>query len=162
MNRQHTRIDLVREILDRELKSIPDEEIKRCAYVHLYGVGQAAAFISMKRGYDRVFAELAETAGMLHDYAKFIENEEEKHAEKSAVYAEQILKKIPEYSRQDIAYVCNAIHNHSKKDEEGNTLDEILKDADEMQHYFRNPTEETYFEKDRTQRLLIELGIKIN
>ena len=81
MDRQYTRIDSVREILDRELKSIPDEEIKRCAYVHLYGVGQAAAFIAMKRGYGRTYAELAETAGMLHDYAKYIDNEEENHAE---------------------------------------------------------------------------------
>ena len=31
MDRQYTRIDSVREILDRDLKSIPDEEIKRCA-----------------------------------------------------------------------------------------------------------------------------------
>lgn len=70
MERQYTRIDAVRNVLDRDLKAIRDEEVKRCAYVHLYGVGQAAAFISMKRGYNRVTAELAEVAGMLHDYSK--------------------------------------------------------------------------------------------
>ena len=81
MERQYTRIDLVRKVLDDDLKQIKDEEIKRCAYVHLYGVGQAAAFLSMKRGYDRNTAELAEVAGMLHDYAKYVYDEEENHAE---------------------------------------------------------------------------------
>ena len=161
MDRQYTRIDFVREILDMDLKAITDEEIKRCAYVHLYGVGQAAAFIAMKRGYDRKTAELAETAGMLHDYAKYIDNEEENHAEKSAIYAREILKKVPEYSEKEVTCVCEAIFNHSRKNEKGNPFDEILKDADEMQHYFRNPVEEYYFQKERTQSLLIELGIKV-
>ena len=57
MERKYTRIDSVRQILDNDLKAIQDEEIKRCAYVHLYGVGQAAAFIAMKRGYSRKCAE---------------------------------------------------------------------------------------------------------
>lgn len=161
MDRQYTRIDSVREILDRDLKSIPDEEIKRCAYVHLYGVGQAAAFIAMKRGYGRTYAELAETAGMFHDYAKYIENEEENHAEKSAVYAREILKRIPAYSEEEITCICDAIDHHSRKKETGSPFDEILKDADEMQHFFRNPVEEYYFQKDRTQNLLAELGIKV-
>ena len=40
-------------------------------------------------------------------------------------------------------------------------LDEILKDADEMQHYFRNPMEDYFFQKDRVQKLLGELGIEV-
>ena len=48
MERQYTRIDFVRKLLDDNIKLIKDEEIKRCAYVHLYGVGQAAAFLAMK------------------------------------------------------------------------------------------------------------------
>lgn len=161
MNRQYTRIDSVREILDKALKAIPDEETKRCAYVHLYGVGQAAALISMKRGYDRKTAELAETAGMLHDYAKYVDGIEENHAEKSAVCAKEILKTIPEFSEKDITCVCGAIYSHSRKAEKGTPFDEILKDADEMQHYFRNPAEDYFFQKERTQNLLHELGIKI-
>lgn len=160
MERQYTRIDSVRGILDADLKAILDEEVKRCAYVHLYGVGQAAAFIAMKRGFDRQCAELAETAGMLHDYAKYVHNEEENHAEKSAICARDILKKIPEYTEEDINFVYEAIYNHSNKKEIGNPFDEILKDADEMQHYFRNPMEDYWFEKDRIQKLFQEFGIK--
>ena len=159
MERQFTRIDLVRRILDENLKAIPDEEIKRCAYVHLYGVGQAAAFIALKRGFDRQQAELAETAGMLHDYTKYIYNEDENHAEKSAICAREILKKIPVFSAEDITLVYEAIYNHSNKKEMGTPFDEILKDADEMQHYFRNPMEDYWYQKDRTQKLFIELGL---
>ena len=159
MDRQYTRIDFVRKILDDELKLIGDEEIKRCAYVHLYGVGQAAAFLSMKRGYDRNMAEVAEVAGMLHDCAKYIYDEEENHAEKSAICAKKILSKIPEFSSEEIYQVYNAIFSHSNKEETGNFFDEILKDADEMQHFFRNPMEDFYFQKERTQRLLRELCV---
>lgn len=161
MDRQYTRIDSVRKILDNNLKAIHDEELKRCAYVHLYGVGQAAAFISMLRGYNRTEAELAETAGMLHDYAKYIENDDENHAEKSANCAMIILNEIPEFSDNDIVCICESIRNHSRKKEKDNPFDEIIKDADEMQHYFRNPMEECYLQRERTQRLLIELGINV-
>ena len=105
MERKYTRIDSVRQILDNDLKAIQDEEIKRCAYVHLYGVGQAAAFLAMKRGYSRKCAELAETAGMLHDYTKYVFDEEENHAKKSAFYAKQILKRIPEYTEEEIELI---------------------------------------------------------
>ncbi|MBR2401661.1 MAG: HD domain-containing protein [Lachnospiraceae bacterium] len=160
MNRQYTRIDSVRELLDSDLKKIPDEEVKRCAYVHLYGVGQAAALLAMKRGFDRKTAELAETAGMLHDYAKYINNQEDNHAKKSAKCAQELLKKIPNYSKEEIDSICQAICNHSKKQEIGSAFDEILKDADEIQHYFRNPVEDYFFKKERIQKLLVEFGIE--
>lgn len=161
MERKYTRIDSVRQILDNDLKAIQDEEIKRCAYVHLYGVGQAAAFIAMKRGYSRKCAELAETTGMLHDYTKYVLDEEENHAKKSAFYAKQILEKIPEYTEEEIELIYNAIYNHSNKSEKDTSFDEILKDADEMQHYFRNPMEDYCLEKERVQNLLGELGIEM-
>lgn len=161
MERQYTRIDLVRQILDKYLKEINDEEVKRCAYVHLYGVGQAAAFIAMRRGYSRMYAELAETAGMLHDYTKYVYNEEENHAENSALCARKIMENIPQFSEEEIEMVYKAIYNHSNKKEKDDPFDEILKDADEMQHYFRNPMEDYWLQKDRIQKLINELGIEI-
>ena len=157
MERQFTRIDLVRKALDDDLKQIKDEEIKRCAYVHLYGVGQAAAFLSLKRGYDRNTAELAEVAGMLHDYAKYVYDEEENHAEKSSECVREILSKISEFSDEEVNLICKAIFLHSNKKEIDDAFDEILKDADEMQHYFRNPMEDYFYQKERTQKLFKEL-----
>lgn len=161
MERQYTRIDFVRQALDKDLKEITNEEIKRCAYVHLYGVGQAAALIAMKRGFSRMHAELAEIAGMLHDYTKYVYNEEENHAEKSALCARKILDNIPQFSAEEIDLIYNAIINHSNKKEKDTPFDEILKDADEMQHYFRNPMEDYFLQKDRTQKLMKELEIEL-
>jgi len=115
----------------------------------------------MKRGYGRVTAELAEVAGMLHDYTKYIYERDENHAEESAICAKKILIDTGAFSRDEIELICKAIHCHGYKKEEDDFLDEILKDADELQHYFRNPTEEYFFQKERTQRLMGELGINI-
>ena len=160
MERQYTRIDSVRAVLDAAIKNIPDEEKKRCAYIHLYGTGQAAAFLTMKRGGDRQTAELAEIAGMLHDYAKYTEGSKVEHAERSARSAETLLRELGEFSDAEIRMICNAIAAHSDKDVTGSPFDEVLKDADEMQHYFRNPVEEHYFRKERVQRLLEEFHIR--
>ena len=102
MDRQYTKVDIVRSILDDDIKKIKDEEQKRCAYVHLYGVGQAAAFLAMKRGFGREFAELAEIAGMLHDYSKYVLNEDAYHAEKSSQYAREIMEKGKVFDVEEI------------------------------------------------------------
>ena len=57
MERQYTRIDQVRALIDPIIKAIEDEETKRCAYVHLYGVGLMAAMLALKRGHSRRTAE---------------------------------------------------------------------------------------------------------
>lgn len=160
MERQYTRIDQVRSLLDDALKAIPDEEIKRCAYVHLYGVGLVAALLAMKRGFDRAVAELAEIAGMLHDYTKYVYNEDEDHAHRSAQCSKELLAKTETFSEEDIDLIYQAIYYHSDKKEVHTPFDEILKDADELQHAFRNPTEDYFFQKPRAQQLLKELGIR--
>lgn len=159
MERQYTRIDLVRNILDDKLKKIPNEEIKRCAYVHLYGVGQAAAFLSIKRGLGRKTAELAEIAGMLHDITKYLEDEERDHAHTSAEYSRDILRGISQITEDEAELIYRAIYSHSDKHVEGAIFEEVLKDADELQHYFRNPMEDYWLSKERVRRLLDEFGV---
>jgi len=158
MERQYTRIDRVRNLLDDALKTIPDEEVKRCAYVHLYGVGLSAALLSMKRGFGRTVAELAEIAGMLHDYTKYVCNEDENHAHRSAQYAKELLAKTETFSEEDIDLIYRAIYYHSDKKEVHTPFDEILKDADAFQHALRNPTEDYFFQKSRFQAVRKELG----
>ncbi len=157
--RQYTRIDTVRNYLDNMLKECPDKEVARNGYVHLYGVGQACALISLKRGHDRKFAELAEVAGMLHDFSKYKDNVNEEHAQKSSVEAKEILKDSGVFTLEEIEMICHAIYHHSEKGMKGTELDEILKDADEMQHWLRNPTEEYWLNKERTQMLIQEFGL---
>ncbi|MBP3611064.1 MAG: HD domain-containing protein [Lachnospiraceae bacterium] len=157
--RQLTRIDSVRKQLDEMLKQCEDKETSRNGYVHLYGVGQACALIALHRGHDRKYAELAEIAGMLHDYSTYKDGTRENHAEKSSIEAERILRSIPQFTPEEISIVCQAISKHSDKEQVHTEFDEILKDADDMQHWLRNPVEEYFFQKERAQKVAREFGL---
>lgn len=157
--RQYTRIDYVRNLLDEMLKNCEDKETARNGFVHLYGVGQACAMIALHRGHDRKYAELAEVAGMLHDYSTYKEGVRDNHAEKSSVEAEQLLLKTEQFTAEEIAMICQAIHRHSDKKQVHTEFDEILKDADDMQHWLRNPVEEYFFAKERAQKVAKEFGL---
>ncbi len=84
--RQLTKVDAVRNILDLMIMSIEDPLTQRDAYVHLYGTGQACAMIALKRGHDGKYAELACIAGMLHDFSKYEKNDlSDDHGKHSAI-----------------------------------------------------------------------------
>lgn len=160
--REYTRVDFIRNIVDPLIKNIEDEEIKRCAYVHLYGTGLAAGMLSLKRGLSRKEAELMEIAGILHDLDKFINDYEEDHAHKGSILAESLLIKADCFTEDEIKIIKQACFNHSDKEKIDNIYDEIIKDADDFQHFFRNPVENYWCSKDRVSKLCNELGIKIN
>ena len=84
MERQYTRVDTVRQYVDGMLNNLTDPDERRAGYVHLYGVGQAGALIALRRGHDRECAELAQIAGMLHDFAAYRDGIRENHAESSS------------------------------------------------------------------------------
>lgn len=157
--RQYTRIDTVRQILDAKLNAMEDAENRRCAYVHLYGVGQAAALLALKRGMGRKLAELAEIAGMLHDYTSYLVEESEDHAHKSAPYAKALLEQTGDFTEEEIEMVTNAVYNHSDKGRVNTPFDEVLKDADALQHCLRNPMEDFWYERGRVPAILKELGV---
>lgn len=160
-DRQFTRVDKVKDILDARLYSLQDECKKRNAYVHLYGVGQAASLLALKRNMGRETAELAQIAGMLHDYTKYLEEDTDDHAERSAPYAEAVLQETKAFTSEEIAVVCQGIARHSNKADIDTPFDEVIKDADALQHYLRNPMEDFWLKNDRIQALLRELGMEL-
>ncbi len=160
MERQYTKLDEARNIIDPLIKEIRDEESKRGAYVHLYGVGLLASLIALKRGYTREIAELAEIAGMLHDLLTYIDRAEDTddHAHKCADHArEHVLKKLKGFTDEELDMIYNGIYNHSDKGVKGFWFDEIIKDADAAQHALRNPAEDHFYLKPRVQQVLNEL-----
>lgn len=159
VERQYTRIDSVRRYLDDMLKQCEDKEVSRNGYVHLYGVGQMCALLALYRGFDRAYAELAEIAGMLHDYSKYKDNIGKEHGEKSSQEARKILLAIDAFSEKEIEMICQAISRHSDKGQIDTPFDEILKDADALQHWLRNPVEEYFYRKERTQKVAEEIGL---
>ena len=160
MERQYTRLDEARNIIDPIIKAIEDEESKRGAYVHLYGTGVLASLLAFKRGYSREVAELAEITGMLHDLLTYVDPTEDTddHAHKCADYAkEHVLSHLKSFSDEELKMMYSGIYNHSDKKIEGHWFDEIIKDADALHHTLRNPMEDFFYEKARIRQVLDEL-----
>jgi hypothetical protein len=99
--------------------------------------------------------------GMLHDLHSFKAMNTENHAAHGAVLARQILEELSLTTENEIDLICSAIRNHSSKATTHSPFDEILKDADVLQHYLYNPLFPVMeHEKCRLQNLLAEFGIK--
>lgn len=152
------RIETVRQTVDKILLSITDHEERRCAYLHLYGVSQSCALLAIKRK-DNV--ELAVIAGMLHDIYSYATMDSQDHAHKGTIMARDILDSLGLFDEEEKSLICSAIYNHSDKSNVHGSLDEILKDADVMQHVLYNPLFEIKSsEQKRYSSLKIELGLE--
>jgi len=152
------RIELLRQHIDETLLSMADTFKRRCAYVHLYGVAQACAIIALKRGEN---VELATMAGMLHDYYTYKFMDSQNHAEKGAVLAKKVLDDLQLTTPEETAMICLAIHNHSAKGCKHCAFDEILIDADVMQHWLYNATVPAMpHETERVHSLIEEFELK--
>ena len=151
------RIEALRQYIDNILLNMSDLEERRCAYVHLYGVAQSCALIALRRGKN---VELATMAGMLHDIYSYVKMDTKGHAHKGAVLAKEILNSLQITNEGETNIICDAIHTHSEKGLVHPDLNEILIDADVLQHCLYNPLLEIMpHEKDRYEKLKIEFGI---
>lgn len=130
------RIEKVRVIVDEILLNMEKDEARRHAYLHLYGVSQACALLALKR---KENFELSVIAGMLHDIYTYANLDSQDHAHKGAEMARDILNSLSIFSDDEINLICVAIYNHSDKSMIHGPIDEILKDADVMQHILYNP-----------------------
>ena len=53
--------------------------------------------------------QLAEIAGMLHDYTKYLAEDTDDHAERSAPYAKEILEETKAFTAEEIDIICLVI-----------------------------------------------------
>lgn len=152
-----SRIDILRNYIDEVLLNMTETFERRCAYLHLYGVAQACALIALKRGEN---VELATIAGMLHDFYTYKFMDSINHATKGALLAREVLNELKLTDDKETDLICSAIHNHSSKDGNFSAFDEILIDADVMQHClydFTKPVME--HEKIRLEKLITEFNL---
>lgn len=131
------RLELIRGIVDKEIGKLQNEEERKFAYIHTYGVAQAAAFLAKKR---KLNMELACISAMLHDISIYAMNcPHAVHAQESAKFAKKILEETKEFSEDEITIITHVIAVHSNKTERHDgPISELLKDADVAQHYFYN------------------------
>jgi len=151
------RLELLRDYLDTILAKIADDKTRRTGYMHLYGVAQFAVLLAYKRVLN---AELAAIAAMLHDIYTYKSGDMINHEHLGSELANEILNELGITTRNETEIICTAIYNHGDKANIHSEYDELLKDADVLQHCFYNPTFEIKpHEKQRYEKLLVELGI---
>lgn len=151
------RIKEVQKYVDGMIRDIDDETERKCAYTHLYGVSQACSILAMKRNEN---VELAAIAGLLHDIYTYKMHDSAEHAHKGSVMVKSVLASLGAFSEEEINKISQAIYNHSDKGNKDAPFDEVLKDADVMQHCLYNPLANVAeHEKDRFCMLKRELGL---
>ena len=151
------RLEEVRAIVDRVLLDMTDDVERRCAYVHLYGVSEFAAVLAIRRGIDR---ELAAVSGMLHDIYVYRTGIGALHDQNAAEEIRPIIRDMGVFDEDEQATIVSAVFHHSDKVHVHGPYDELLKDADVLQHYLYNPSFPV--EPKRAARLraiLEELGL---
>lgn len=152
------RLETLRNEIDKLiLKGNPDKI--RIYFSHIYGVARFCTLLAMKRNMN---IELATTCGMLHDIYYMTDESGDNHAAKGAEQAEAILKAMNAYNDDEIKIITIAISKHSDKSIVHEPYDELLKDADVMDHCFYNadfPIAE--WEVVRYKNLLTEFGLSL-
>jgi len=124
---------------------------------HMYGVARFCTLLAMKRNMN---IELATTCGMLHDICYMTGRGTHNHQVRGAEQAEEILKSMSLYSDDEIILITSAISKHGDKGTIHEPYDELLKDADVMDHSLYNadfPIER--WEEARYKNLLTEFGL---
>ncbi len=129
------RLENLRRYIDNLLFQL-DGEPCRNGFVHLYGVSAFAVMLARARGVDE---ELAAVCGMLHDIWTYATGDGVDHAVKGGDMIRKILAEAGDFSYDEIETVVRAVSRHSTKDRIDDPLDEVLKDADVLQHHLYNP-----------------------
>ncbi len=150
------RLEILRNEIDKIILNEKSDHI-RMYISHMYGVARFCTLLAIKRNLN---VELATICGMLHDIFYMSGGTSDNHAAKGAEQTEMILKTMRLYSDDEIKIVTTAISRHSDKKHIHGPYDELLKDADVMDHCLYN----TAFpiaqrEMERYCNLLIEFGI---
>lgn len=123
--------------------------------VHATSCGQIGRMLAEKRGVD---VEQSALACALHDIGRWVSGRQYEHAPKGEDPVRHFLaeKKGTEEAKEQIV---QAVINHSKKDEIGSPLEEIVKDADILDCHWHGEDIMKPFHIARLKKALADLGI---
>ena len=152
-----SRIKALQKQVHSVLEIIEDNDRRAKAVAHLHGVALAAAMLALRRGED---AELATMAGLLHDLHAYKTGSYDDHAHLGAECARELLAELAITTPEETDIICSAVWHHDSKADVDAPMDEILKDADVIDHSLSDPTREVKaHEKARYAKLCEELGL---
>ncbi len=152
-----SRLKELRKYVDTQLDRMEDEDKRTSAIAHLYGVSLAASMIARKRGLD---PEIAAMAAMLHDLHAYRTGSYDDHAHQGADLARRILDELNLTDDAETEMICSAIYHHDDKLVTDAPMDEALKDADVIDHCFKDLSKEVKEkERARFEKLCAEFGM---
>ena len=152
-----SRLKELRKYVDVEINKMEDQDKRTSAIAHLYGVSLAATMIAKKRGMD---PEIASMAAMLHDLNAYKTGSYDDHAHLGSELAREILGKLGLTDETETDLICSAIYHHDDKLVVDGPMDEVLKDADVIDHCLKDsakPVKEK--EQARFDKLCDEFGM---
>ena len=152
-----SRLKELRKYVDDEINKMEDPEKRTSAIAHLYGVSLAATMIAKKRGLD---PEIASMAAMLHDLHAYNTGSYDDHAHKGADLARKILEELKLTDGKETDIICSAIYHHDDKLVVDSPMDELLKDADVIDHCLKDSSKAVKEkEQARFDKLCAEFGM---
>jgi len=147
----------VKELQKQVIKILAGTADPEKAMAHLHGVSLAAVMIAKKRGENE---ELAAMAGLLHDLWAYKSGSYDDHAPLGANYARKVLDKTRMTEPTETDSICSAIRHHDDKASVDGPFDEVLKDADVIDHCLTDPIKEIKEkERERYEKLCREFGL---
>lgn len=102
--------------------------------IHMISSGRIGYMLGKRRGVDPTVASIA---CIVHDYGRILTGRKANHAETGYEPVKGLLEGLG-FSDEVIDEISIAVRNHSKKDEIGGPLEEIVKDADVLDYYYYN------------------------
>ncbi|MHC1694097.1 MAG: HD domain-containing protein [Eubacteriales bacterium] len=152
-----SRIDRVRFYVDNIISDISDKDKQRAAYIHVYGVAQCCVLLAAKRGLDTL---LTQVMGLLHDVYSYKIGVKELHSVNGAEMVRVAFKRelVGLFTDEEQIAVRCAVFHHSDKANKHGEYEELLKDADVLQHWLYDKT----MVVGRTIELGKELGLYID
>ena len=153
-----SRLKELRKYVDSELNKMEEADKRTSAIAHLYGVSLAATMIAKKRGLD---PEIASMAAMMHDLHAYKTGSYDDHAHLGADLAREILVELKLTDEAETDMICSAIYHHDDKLLTDDPMDEVLKDADVIDHCLKDsskPVKEK--EQARYDKLCAEFGMR--
>lgn len=151
------RISMIKQYVDKIIESIASAEEFKNAYINTYGVAQCCSIIARRRGLN---PELAYISGLLHDIYAYYVGSHLCHAQSGADMVRVAIRNMNIFSHDEKMIILSAIFHHSNKELIHDEYDEVLKDADLLQHFLNDSSFSAfYFVVPRLNKILEELKI---
>lgn len=155
-----SRMEAIRDIVDKAISQLTDSEYRQYAKRHLYGVAEISVMLAKQHGLD---VELAGTAAMMHDLYSLSTGLTKFHDQNGAEMIRPILRDMGVFSKPEQQTIISAVFHHCDKLGIHGVYDELLKDADMLYTCESNPSMPVNPDRiDRLRRLLNELGLTDN